>query len=330
MIICRGAEMKAVTEPVEIKSLTRLNERGPDDLFICCASFEERCLASATKMGTDFLTKFAIIFVVEEPLYQKQVEQNMFRLQTELRKKATEGIFVISCQRENPVEGIKQLEDVLRQCKLKTDGGPFITVDVSGFTKIYLLELLHYLALDKGLGIPRMLHTTQRYLPTRLTRGIEQITTIPNYFGSPSLEKETVLVLLLGFESERSLAVWKQLNPARTIALITNPPRSGNLDYLKYARQNNAELLSKPSVEVRDMPADNPHAVMNVLGDIHEEIKDSFNMVIGPFGTKPQVVGVFLFCLEHRKAQVIYSFPATYTRSYLRRQPGATLLLPTG
>ncbi|MFC1941687.1 hypothetical protein ACFLWU_00520 [Chloroflexota bacterium] len=320
--------MKAGTEAVEVKSLSRLNERGPDDLFICCASFEERCLSITTKMGADFLTKFAIIFVVEEPLYQKQVEQNMFRLQTELRKKTTEGIFVISCQRENPVEGVKQLGDILKQCKLQAAGGPFITVDISGFTKIYLLELLHYLAIDKDLGIPRILHTTQKYLPTRLTRGIQQITTVPNYFGSPSPDKDTALVLLLGFEPERALAVWNQTNPARTIALITNPPRDGNLDYLKYAKQNNAELLSKPSVEVRDMPADNPHAIKNMLVKIHEEIQDSYNMVIGPFGTKPQVVGVFLFCMEHHKAQVIYSFPATYTRSYLRRQPGETLLLP--
>ena len=320
--------MKAVTEPMEIKSLTRLNEHGPDDLFICCASFEERCLSSTAKMGVDFLTKFAVIFVVEEPIYKQQVEHNMFRLQTELRKKATEGIFVISCQRESPIEGINQLEDVLRQCKLKTDGGPFITVDISGFTKIYLLELLHYLVVDKSLGLPRLLHTTQRYLPTRLTQGIEQITTIPNFFGGPSLEKETVLVLFLGFEPERALAVWKQSNPARTIALITNPPRYGNLDYLKYAQQNNSSLLSQPSVEVRDMTADNPYAVKNVLETIHEETKDSFNMVIGPFGTKPQVVGVFLFCSEHRKVQAVYSFPTTYTRSYLRRQPGPTLLLP--
>ena len=320
--------MKADAEPAEIKSLTKLNEHGPDDLFICCASFEERCLSSTAKMGMDFLTKFAVIFVVEEPLYQKQVERNMFRLQTELRKKTTEGIFVISCQRENPLDGINQLEDILRQCKLKTDGGPFITVDISGFTKIYLLELLHYLAIEKGLGIPRLLHTTQRYLPTRLTRGIHQITTIPNFFGSPSLEKETVLVLLLGFEPERALAVWKQLNPARTIALITNPPRQGNPEYLKYAKQNNADLLSQPSVEVRDMAADNPHDIKNLLEAIYEETKDSFNMVIGPFGTKPQVIGVFLFCMEHPKVQVVYSYPATYTRSYLQRQPGSTLLLP--
>jgi hypothetical protein len=320
--------MEAAMQPTEIKSLTRLNPQGSDDIFICCASFEDRCLSSTATMGIDFLTKFAIIFAIEEPLYQKQVEQNMFRLQTELRKKATEGIFVISCQRGNPVEGINQLEGILKQCKLNNRGGPFITVDISGFTKIYLLELLNYLVINKKLGIPRLLHTTQKYLPTKLTRGTEQITTIPNFFGNPSMDKETVLVLFLGFEPERSLAVWKHYNSAHTIALITNPPREGNPDYLKYARQNNSELLSQPLVEVKDIPADNPYSVMTVLDNIYQGIKDKYNMVIGPFGTKPQVVGVFLFCQEHRKVQVIYSYPSTYTRSYLRRQPGATILLP--
>jgi hypothetical protein len=320
--------MDAVTGPTEIKSLPRLNARGADDLFICSSSFEERCLSSPTLMGVDFLTKYAVIFNVEEPLYNRQVEKNMFRLQTELRKKTTEGIFVISCQRENPVDGIQQMAKILKECKLNTDGGPYVTVDISGFTKIYLLELLHFLVVEKEMGMPRLLHTTQRYLPTRLTRGIEQITTIPNYFGSPAMDKEMALVMFLGFEPERALAIWKQYNPAKTIALISNPPRSGNPDYLKYARQNNADLLSKPSVEVRDVPPDNPYVVKTVLDAIYDETKDSFNMVIGPFGTKPQVVGVFLFCKEHRKVQVIYSFPATYTRSYLQRQPGATLLLP--
>jgi hypothetical protein len=320
--------MDAVTGPTEIKSLPRLNARGADDLFICSSSFEERCLSSPTLMGVDFLTKYAVIFNVEEPLYNRQVEKNMFRLQTELRKKTTEGIFVISCQRENPVDGIQQMAKILKECKLNTNGGPYVTVDISGFTKIYLLELLHFLVVEKEMGMPRLLHTTQRYLPTRLTRGIEQITTIPNYFGSPAMDKEMALVMFLGFEPERALAIWKQYNPAKTIALISNPPRSGNPDYLKYARQNNADLLSKPSVEVRDVPPDNPYVVKTVLDAIYDETKDSFNMVIGPFGTKPQVVGVFLFCKEHRKVQVIYSFPATYTRSYLQRQPGATLLLP--
>ena len=320
--------MKTADEVVEVERLTRLNEYGPDDLFICCASFEDRCISSVSRMGADFRTRFAVIFAIEEPFYKQQVDTNLFRLQSELGKRAAEGIFVISCQRQNPVDGITQLKNIWGQCKPKNSEEPFITIDISGFTKIYLLELLYYLVIELNLGIPRLLHTTQTYLPTRLTRGVEQITTIPNFFGSPSLEKQTILILLLGFEPERSLAVWRHFNPAKTITLITNPPRYDNPDYLKYARENNSYLLSQASVEVGNVPADNPYAVKKVLEAIHNDIRVSFNMVIGPFGTKPQSVGVFLFCLEHPKVQVIYSFPVNYTKSYLQRKPGPTLLLP--
>ena len=320
--------MKAVDEPVEVERLTKLNEYGPDDLFICCASFEDRCVSSTLRMSADFRTRFAVVFVIEESLYKKQVDNNLFRLQSELRKRSSEGVFVISCSRENPVDGITQFKSIWERCKPKNSDEPFITIDLSGFTKIYLLELLHYLVIELNLGIPRLLHTVQKYLPTKLTRGVEQITTVPNFFGSASLEKQTILILLLGFEPERSLAVWKHYNPAKTIALITNPPRYGSLDYLEYARNNNSYLLSQPSVEVRDVSADNPYAVKNVLEAIYGDTRGSFNMVVGPFGTKPQAVGVFLFCLEHSKAQVVYSFPVNYTRSYLQRKPGPTLLLP--
>jgi len=320
--------VKPTEEPIEIEYLTKLNEYGPDDLFVCCASFEDRCVSSASRVSADFRTRFAVIFLIEEPLYKKQVETNLFRLQSELGKRATEGIFVIRCQRDDPIEGIAQLRNIWRQCKPRDSDEPFITIDISGFTKIYLFELLHYLVVELNLGVPRLLHTTQTYLPTKLTRGVQQITTIHNFFGSISYEKQTILILLLGFEPDRSLAVWKHFNPSRTIALITNPPRYGNLDYLKYARENNSYLLSQPSIEVRDVPPDSPYAVKSVLEAIHNDTRDLFNMVISPFGTKPQVVGVFFFCLEHPKVQAVYSFPVKYTRSYLQRKPGHTLLLP--
>ncbi len=320
--------MNPATEPTVITTLPRLNPNGPDDIFICSASFEERSLASAALMGPQFIQKYAIVFNAETPDYQKQLEKNLFRLQTALRAKTTEGIFMVSCTRENPVDGIEQIAAILKQCKLNPEPGPYVTVDISSFTKIYLLELLHYLDAELKWPMPRLLHTTQHYLPTRLTRGIEQITTIPHFYGHPSMDRQNLLVLLLGFEPDRALSIWKQHNPARTVALITNPPRKGSPDYLKYARQNNEELLGKPGVEVRDIPADDPGGVRDVLAALYEETKDDYNLVIGPFGTKPQVVGVYLFHREHPAAQVIYSFPAAYTRSYLQRQPGETMLLP--
>ena len=85
-MVYKGPKMKPSVEPIEVERLTRLNEYGPDDLFICCASFEERCISSTSKMGADFRTRFAVIFVMEEPLYKKQVDNNLFRLKSELGK----------------------------------------------------------------------------------------------------------------------------------------------------------------------------------------------------------------------------------------------------
>jgi hypothetical protein len=248
-------------------------------------------------------------------------------LQTFLSRRTAEGVFVIKCQRDDPVDSINQLKNIWQRCRPKDSDEPYITVDISGFTKVYLLGLLHFLVAELNLGIPRILHTTQTYAPSRLTQGVTQISTVANFFGGINMEKETVLVLFLGFEPERALSVWKHFNPVRTIALITTP-RQGNPDYLRYAEKNNAFLLSQPTVEVRHTPADNPYAVRNVLEAIHDETKGTYNMAIGPFGTKPQTVGVFLFWLEHPKVQVVYSYPVEYTKSYLKRKTGATLILP--
>jgi len=319
----------AIERPrVEIDHLTRINEYGPDDLFICCASFEQRCLSSARKMSANYRTNYSIIFVIEDSPDKKQTDTNLNSLKSMLGTRSSKGIFVISCGRDSPNEGIGQLKKIWGQCRPKDSENSFITIDISGFTKIYLLQLLHYLVVELKLGLPRILHTTQTYLPNKLTAGVAQITTVASFFGSVSVEREKVLILFLGFEAERALAVWNHFSPVRTIALITNPPRNENLNYLKYAEKNNACLLSQPSVEVRNVPADDPYAVKKVLEEISDELGGAYNIIVGPFGTKPQVVGLFLFWLEYPGVQVAYSHPTEYTRSYLMRKPGPTLLLP--
>ena len=321
-------KMASEQQPVAVERLTKLNEYGSDDLFMCCASFEERCLSSVINMSPNYRTNFSVIFVIEEALYKKQVDTNLYTMKGALGTKSSRGIFVISCERDSPLSGIGQLKQIWEQCRPRDPESPFITIDISGFTKIYLLQLLHHLIVDEKVGLPRMLHTTQAYLPTKLTKGVSQITTVPNFYGSISLDRENVLVMFLGFEADRSLAVWKHFNPAKTIALITDPPRQDNQSYLEYARKNNEQLLSQPSVELRGVPADNPYAVKKTLEGIYQELKGSYNIIVGPFGTKPQVVGLFLFWLEYPKIQIVYSHPTKYTRSYLFRKPETTFLLP--
>ncbi len=320
--------MKSTGEPTVITQLKSMNEYGADDLFICCAGFEARCSSAASRLSPSYRTRYSIILQIEDSFFTKEVEANHARLQAALWQHTVEGVYVINCNRDNPNDAIAQIKAIWPRVKPKDVEEPYITLDISGITKIYLLQLLYFIVAEQSLGLPRLVHTTQSYAATRLTRGVEQITTIPNFFGSMTIDKPNLLILLLGFEPERSLSVWKQFNSEHTIALISNPPRDGNMYYLEYAKKNNAALLSQANVELRDVPPDSPYGVRNTLEEIYHEYKDTHNIIVGPFGTKPQTVGVFLFCLEHPKVQVIYSFPSSYTHSYLQREPGDTLLLP--
>jgi len=171
-------------QTVEVDHLTKVNEYGPDDLFICCASFEQRCLSSVLRMSANYRTNFSIIFVIEDSLDKKQADTNLNSLKSMLGARSSKGIFVISCGRDSPNEGISQLKHIWDQCRPRDNENSFVTIDISGFTKIYLLQLLHYLVIDQKLGLPRMLHTTQTYLPNKLTVGVSQITTVPSFFGS--------------------------------------------------------------------------------------------------------------------------------------------------
>ena len=323
--------MKRDDEPTDIEHLKNIDRNKPDDIFICCASFEERCISAVLKMDNDFQTKFSVIFVIEEPLYEEEVIDNLERINIELCKRTTERIFTISCQRQDPLDGINQFKEIWKYIStFISPGSPSTTLDISGFTKIYLLEILYYIVVECDIVMPRIIHTTQAYLPTKLTKGVEEVVTMPSFIGEPSSEKETFLILFLGFEPERALTIWEYFYPLKTIALLTDPPRNGNLKYLKYAQDNNSYLLSRPSVETRSVPADNAYEVKMILEDIWGKAGDRFNIIIGPFGTKSQTIGVFLFWLEHSEVQIVYSFPVEYTKSYLRRKPGHTLMVPVG
>jgi len=99
-------------QPLEIERLNRLNEFGPDDLFVCCASFEERCLSGPLKLDHNYRTNFSIIFVIDEILYKKQVESNLNNLKSILGSKSSQGVFIISCLRDSPVDAIAQLSNI--------------------------------------------------------------------------------------------------------------------------------------------------------------------------------------------------------------------------
>ncbi len=120
-------------------------------------------VAGSAKAGPSYRVRFSVIFVIEDPFYQQVVET--IHAEAAIRssaKETSEGVFVIRCQRDNPIEGISQLKNIWNRCRPKDSDDSYITFDISGFTKIYLLELLYFLVAEQKSGNYRVLYTPRK------------------------------------------------------------------------------------------------------------------------------------------------------------------------
>ena len=97
--------MRPQDEPIAVNTVYRLNEYGPDDLLICCASFEERSLSLVQELGAELPGAFSIIYVIEEPRYQAEIDLISSKCKICFQKKRAEGVYVIRCQRMIPWKG---------------------------------------------------------------------------------------------------------------------------------------------------------------------------------------------------------------------------------
>jgi len=151
--------IKSLRKINELNEISSLHPGVPDDLFVCFASFEERCLGVVHRFS-DYNCKHAIIFRIgDEP--SKAREKHCKKLKDRLSHFGT-TVNVIETKHKDPVVGMQKfLYDLKKVCPDYTRA--VITVDISTFTKKQLLLFLR--TLDKAglLDSVRLLYTEPKY-----------------------------------------------------------------------------------------------------------------------------------------------------------------------
>jgi hypothetical protein len=144
------------------------------------------------------------------------------------------------------------------------------------------------------------------------TRGTTRSSDIPTYSGRKDVSKKNALVVLLGFEGERSSEVVRSVDPDITIPVNGFPaymPEFKDISLLQ-----NEEILKEPETfnNLRYAPAKDPFETKTALEEIYAKYHSQYNIRISPLGTKPMALGACLFALEHPDVSVIYPYPREY------------------
>ena len=296
-----------------ISYINTINKKEPDDLFMCCVSFEERCINSAKLLIDKYSAKKYLIVRYEAANEFKFREKHQKIILEHLYNHAfhREDVHLELFDKSNPYHFWKFLEEWTKENIPDTKN---ITIDITTFTKAYLLTLLKFLRERYPKATIRLIYTVGIYEEhSPLTVGIRDIIILP-FLGNSSLStNKTMLFLFLGYEGERAYSIWKHIEPTKTIAIIGNPP-----SYLGAERVSvkfNQVILEDFNTDEETVPALDPISSLKVLQKwyLRDEFKD-YMFYISPLGTKMETVGIYLFFekFQPNRAQVIYAFPGAY------------------
>ena len=293
----------------DVNEVTTYREGQPDNIFICCAGFEERSLGIISKLKK-YRYDNGFIFAYTEPKGQ----ESLLLLEMEKSLNNCGHYTKIPTTENDPIPAIAHLGIELQSLGLNPDK-TIITLDITSFTKLHLLlilKLLDNLGYWKSL---RIFYTEPKEYITEIRRptcpAIKQLDPVPGFVNTQSLNKPVLLVMFLGYEGNRALALYNILDPNETMLIIPKPAyheewEGRTEDMNKYL----INMLGSERIEYAH--STDPYEVARslskvLLGDTKYNLKDWICSIL-PFGTKPQTMGLYLFWREHKgEFSIIYA-----------------------
>lgn len=197
-----------------------------------------------------------------------------------------------------------------------------IAIDITTFNRGRMIYLLDLILKEKG-NKPLYLFYTEpeRYgtenngkKSTWLTKGVKNSIAVPGFSGEKEESRQSLLVLLLGYDAERAVANVEAFNPDKIVVISqgTLKCRRGLQEvYLK----SHGKVLERYADRIVNILTVHPHgweAVYDVFTRVNALYRNQFNISAILHGTKMQVFGAVTFCQKHPSIELVYMEPEKY------------------
>lgn len=316
----------------KITEVETIRPSKPDDLFLCASSFEVRGLKVVSRFAT-YQAKQSIIFRYKDNLSgRKKTEGEYFEelnrrlTNVTLNKKAPHLIYGYLREPEEPIEEFSKLLKGV----LGNKSEPRITIDITCFTKLYLVALLAVIMERVGnTGSIRLLYTEPReYSKKRLSYGIQGDPIHLPLLNGAYTEGKKLLLLFGGHEGEREALLWRDDEPD-FIYLILKESEGEGKEWDEKAKSQHKFLIGRcdagdPTIRYKFVSIWSP---LKLANDIFREVKKFFengftNIWIAPLGPKPEVVAIYELISRIREwygslsselsVRLVYPVPSDY------------------
>jgi hypothetical protein len=313
----------------ELTTILPFRAGKADDIFICSASFEERCIG-VHRLFDNYIYQRGFVFADQRG---GTTAKKHLRKIAEASKSAG-PLELIEYSESDPTNSLVVFEQELLGLGLDPKAA-VITIDISTFNKRHLLMLLKQLD-DHGYWESlRIIYTepqdyvTDLYLP--MSSGIRQINPVPGFVNTQPLNKPILLIVMLGYEGDRAIALFNNLDPNETILIVPKPAFHSEWEgRTESMNRDLLILLGDDNVRFADS-RDSAKVVSQISKMLENESMynlEDWGCCFTPLGTKPQVLGLYLFWRMHpNKFSILYAQPLKHNELFNSTGIGRTWLL---
>ena len=285
-----------------------------DDLYVVSASYEPRCISLTGVLASDYKARWGLIYVNEDHLAGQasgQMQTALDTLRVSLRSKA-EDTKIVRGNWADATAQVTAMRSAIQELPQETRLYR-ITIDVTTFNREALIVCLALLRAHFPESSIRVLYVSPSSHGAWLSRGFRRVRSIIGFSGVQQASRPTVLVVLSGFEGDRTIKLIEEYEPSRVLLGFGDPPTVHN--FLDRNIDEHKLILGRTDVQEFRFPAGGIAECTELLSATIEPLLPAFNVVIAPMSTKLSTVAAFLVAEKHREIQLAYCLPGEYNYS---------------
>lgn len=282
--------------------------------FMTCSSFEERCFIIPQLLPIDQEIKKIFFYNTNE---DKVIISNAERLVNENTNSEK-----IPLNSDDPIDNYTIIDSLLEKLNTEKDKGN-ILIDITTFTHETLLILLKAIEINRELlnkvyiayvGAGDYSYNLTDDGEKWLSKGIKTIRTVLGYPGLTDPSKKNHLMILFGFESERTKRIIEEYEFDKISLGFAKISESVQSNHYKINYARHKELLNEfPNAsEFQFSLIDAAQTKKDILDYLKTNQLEDLNTVIAPLNTKISTLGAGLAAIENEKIQLAYAKPNIY------------------
>jgi len=287
------------------------------EIFVGCASFEERCMSALLSATEKYSPTSVILMYSHEYIDSGRTREFLKSLSEAATRFAKKEPLVIDFNINFPKPAVNRFRQSLQKMQVSFHTAR-VTLDITTYPRQILFSILREIRQVIPASHLRILYSEpERYSTERkggwLTRGVRSVVPMFGYGGvqDPILKK--LLVIMTGHEGERAYITWRRHQPDKTVLLPQGEPYHKGLNDIS-DRENMLlyAILGDVCRYSRKLPARAVDAVYLDLERIYARYAHEYYFVVAPMGTKFQSLGIYLFAESRPDVQITYAVPVYY------------------